>query len=67
MSTRAFGHTGFTGTSIWADPARALFVLLLSNRVHPTRENKRLLSFRAPLHDAVVRALDDDSHAPSTQ
>ena len=67
MSTRAFGHTGFTGTSIWADPARALFVLLLSNRVHPTRENKRLLSFRAPLHAAGVRALDDDSHAPSTQ
>ncbi len=66
MSASAFGHTGFTGTSIWADPARGLFVILLSNRVHPTRENKCILSFRAQLHDAVVRALDR-SHVQSTK
>lgn len=57
MSTEAFGHTGFTGTSLWADPKTKLFVLLLSNRVHPTRENRRILSFRAKLHEAIVRAM----------
>ena len=36
---RSFGHTGFTGTSMWIDPERKLFVILLTNRVHPTREN----------------------------
>jgi CubicO group peptidase (beta-lactamase class C family) len=56
MSARAFGHTGFTGTSIWADPESGIFVILLSNRVHPTRENTRIISFRAKLHEAVVRA-----------
>jgi CubicO group peptidase (beta-lactamase class C family) len=66
MSASAFGHTGFTGTSLWADPAQDLFVILLSNRVHPTRENKRILSFRPQLHDAVVRALDT-SNAQSTK
>ncbi len=57
MSAEAFGHTGFTGTSVWADPKTQLFVVLLSNRVHPTRENRRILEFRAKLHEAVVRAL----------
>ena len=37
MSARAFGHTGFTGTSLWVDPERELFMVLLTNRVHPTR------------------------------
>ena len=39
FSARSFGHTGFTGTSMWMDPERRLFVILLTNRVHPTREN----------------------------
>jgi CubicO group peptidase (beta-lactamase class C family) len=34
MGERAFGHTGFTGTSIWIDPERDLFVIVLSNRIH---------------------------------
>jgi beta-glucosidase-like glycosyl hydrolase/CubicO group peptidase (beta-lactamase class C family) len=58
MSPRAFGHTGFTGTSVWADPEKNMFVILLSNRVHPTRNNQKLLSFRARLHDAVMKAVD---------
>ncbi len=57
MSMRAFGHTGFTGTSIWVDPEQNLFVILLSNRVHPTRENRKIYSFRPRLHDAVMLAL----------
>jgi beta-N-acetylhexosaminidase len=58
MSARAFGHTGFTGTSVWTDPEKNMFVILLSNRVHPTRSNQKLLPFRAALHDAVMKAVD---------
>lgn len=54
----AFGHTGFTGTSIWVDPSRDLFVILLSNRVNPTRMNLRINGVRTALADAVVRVLD---------
>jgi CubicO group peptidase (beta-lactamase class C family) len=57
FSPRAFGHTGFTGTSVWMDPDRQLFLILLSNRVHPTRENRRIGRVRARLADAVVGAL----------
>lgn len=57
MSPRAFGHTGFTGTSLWIDPDNQLIVVLLSNRVHPTRENRKIIQFRPRLHDAVMRAL----------
>jgi len=58
MSSRAFGHTGFTGTSIWIDPSRDLFVILLSNRVNPTRENNRIGGVRTALADAVVGTVD---------
>jgi beta-glucosidase-like glycosyl hydrolase/CubicO group peptidase (beta-lactamase class C family) len=57
FSARAFGHTGFTGTSIWIDPEKEMFVILLTNRVHPTRANDKIRSFRPALHDAVVGAL----------
>jgi len=57
MSPRAFGHTGFTGTSVWADPETGLIVILLTNRVHPTRKNRRILGFRPQLHDAVGKTL----------
>jgi beta-glucosidase-like glycosyl hydrolase/CubicO group peptidase (beta-lactamase class C family) len=57
MSARAFGHTGFTGTSMWMDPERQLFVILLTNRVHPTRENNLIRQARPAVADAVMRAL----------
>ena len=63
MSNRAFGHTGFTGTSIWIDPARDLFVILLTNRVDPTRDNPRLGPVRVQLADAVVSMID--GHGPT--
>jgi beta-N-acetylhexosaminidase len=53
----SFGHTGFTGTSIWVDPDRDLCVILLTNRVHPTRANTKLSGVRPAVHDAVVRAI----------
>jgi beta-N-acetylhexosaminidase len=57
FSYMSFGHTGFTGTSIWVDPERNLFVIFLTNRVHPTRENTKIFNVRPAVHDAVVRAL----------
>ena|SRR5215204_413520 len=54
MSPRAVGHTGFTGTSLWIDPERDLYVVFLTNRVHPSRENNRLQPVRRDFHDAVV-------------
>ncbi|ODS59456.1 MAG: hypothetical protein ABS36_00530 [Acidobacteria bacterium SCN 69-37] len=61
MSPRAIGHTGFTGTSLWIDPARDLYVVLLTNRVHPTRANDTALPIRARVHDAVSEDLERDS------
>lgn len=57
FSPRAIGHTGFTGTSLWIDPERDLYVALLSNRVHPTRANEALRALRPRVHDAVVEDL----------
>lgn len=57
FSKNSFGHTGFTGTSIWADPERNLFVVFLTNRVYPTRKNSKILSIRPLLHDAVIKSL----------
>jgi CubicO group peptidase (beta-lactamase class C family) len=57
MSPTAIGHTGFTGTSLWIDWERDLYVVLLTNRVHPTRENNAIRELRPRLHDAVVEAV----------
>jgi CubicO group peptidase (beta-lactamase class C family) len=57
MSPRAFGHTGFTGTSLWIDPDRAIYAVLLTNRVHPTRGNEAIRQVRPAFHDAVMEAL----------
>ena len=56
MGPHAFGHTGFTGTSIWMDPDQDLFVILLTNRVHPTRENKQIFEVRRWVADFAVQA-----------
>jgi CubicO group peptidase (beta-lactamase class C family) len=56
MSRSAFGHTGFTGTSLWIDPAKDRFVLLLSNRVNPTRERSGIAGVRIAIADAVMGA-----------
>jgi serine-type D-Ala-D-Ala carboxypeptidase len=57
MSPRAFGHTGFTGTSLWIDPEKNVYVVLLTNRVHPTRENNAIKQVRPAVHDAVMSEL----------
>ena len=57
LSRRSFGHTGFTGTSIWMDPDRDLFIILLTNRVNPTRSNTAILRVRARVADLVAEAV----------
>lgn len=57
LSPRAFGHTGYTGTSIWLDPERDLFIILLTNRVNPTRANMAIRRVRPRVADSVVAAL----------
>ena len=56
FSDKSFGHTGYTGTSIWADPETRVFGILLTNRVHPTAENNKLTHFRRLFYDAVAEA-----------
>ena len=58
FSPNSFGHTGFTGTSIWADPDRNLFVVFLTNRVYPTRENTKIQKVRPQLHNAVIKSIE---------
>jgi CubicO group peptidase (beta-lactamase class C family) len=53
----AFGHTGFTGTSIWVDPKHDLYVVLLTNRLNPNSREQRHLKLRRDLHTAVAAAL----------
>ena len=54
LSDSSFGHTGFTGTSIWVDVERDLVIVLLTNRVHPTRENRRIDYARPIIHNVAV-------------
>ncbi|HUQ81148.1 MAG TPA: serine hydrolase [Gemmatimonadaceae bacterium] len=63
LDSRAYGHTGYTGTSIWIDPERQTFVLLLTNRVHAARARrpaKVISDVRADLADAVAAAVVDN-------
>jgi CubicO group peptidase (beta-lactamase class C family) len=60
LSPSSFGHTGFTGTSLWIDPERKLAIVLLSNRVNPTRNNPRLAPLRPALADLIIATLSED-------
>jgi CubicO group peptidase (beta-lactamase class C family) len=53
MGARSFGHLGFTGTSLWIDPDAKVVVALLTNRVHPTRENVAIRAARPKIHDTL--------------
>jgi beta-N-acetylhexosaminidase len=59
LTASAFGHTGFTGTSIWMDPELDLWVVLLTNRVHPTRDNQKHVPLRRAVADAAALAITD--------
>ncbi|MDR2758989.1 MAG: beta-lactamase family protein [Spirochaetaceae bacterium] len=60
MSSRSFGHTGFTGTSLWIDPEKNLYTVLLSNRIHPQRDNMGIFRTRHIFHNLAV--LYRDAH-----
>ena len=57
FSRQTAGHLGFTGTSFWIDLERSVTVILLTNRVHPSRENNLIKEFRPKLHDAIMLEL----------
>jgi CubicO group peptidase (beta-lactamase class C family) len=57
FSSATVGHLGYTGTSFWLDLERSIVVILLSNRVHPNRDNDRIGNFRPKIHDAVMVSL----------
>jgi len=71
LGPNAYGHTGFTGTSIWIDPDRQMFMILLTNRIHAAkakRPAKVISDVRADLSDAAVLAvMDDNTHVAATQ
>lgn len=58
LSPTSIGHTGFTGTSLWIDWERDLYIVFLTNRVHPTRANEAIRQVRPRLHDAVIAGLE---------
>ncbi len=57
LSSRSFGHTGFTGTSIWIDPEKNLFIILLTNRVYPGSKHDEIINFRPVIHNTIIEAL----------
>lgn len=59
FSPQSVGHLGYTGTSLWIDPLRDIVAVLLTNRVHPTRDNKKIKAFRPFFHDAVITAFGE--------
>ena len=60
FSTGSVGHLGFTGTSFWVDPTKGRVVVLLTNRVCPTRENTEIRSFRPEIHDLVMETMGQE-------
>ena len=57
FSDKSFGHTGYTGTSVWGDFEQQTYAVMLSNRVHPTSDNTKIIPWRAKFHDAVHKAI----------
>lgn len=57
FSEKSIGHLGFTGTSFWIDPEKSLIVILLTNRVHPSRDNNSIRGFRPLIHDLIVQSV----------
>ena len=57
FSENSVGHLGFTGTSFWMDLEKNICVVLLTNRIHPTRENDKIRIFRPMIHDAAMEYL----------
>ena len=61
FSAQSFGHLGYTGTSLWIDPARQLSITLLTNRTWPDCGNQAIKQVRPAFHDAVIERLEKQS------
>lgn len=59
MSPGSYGHTGFTGTSVYVDNKTGVYVVLLTNRVHPSREDNRIIAFRRHFHNTIFASLEE--------
>ena len=57
LSSQSVGHLGYAGTSFWIDPEKDLIMVLLTNRVHPTRENTKIRQFRPYFHNQIIEGL----------
>ncbi len=57
FSEDSVGHLGFTGTSVWVDLKKDVIVILLTNRIHPTRNNEKIKGFRPRIHDMIMQEL----------
>ena len=57
FSSKSVGHLGFTGSSVWMDPEQDIIVIFLTNRVHKTRENRKIKFFRPVLHDLILESI----------
>ena len=57
FSASSLGHLGFTGTSFWMDPEKSIIVVLLTNRIHPQRNNEKIRKFRPMIHDLVMESV----------
>jgi len=66
LSVGSVGHTGFTGTSIWMDPQRGVVIVVLGNRINPTRANQRYAGVRRGVGDLVLLALDPELQSPAS-
>ncbi len=64
LSARSFGHTGYTGTSIWIDPELDLFIVLLTNRTYTAASPRSILEVRMDVHEAAAQAITDRDVAP---
>ncbi|WP_456385020.1 serine hydrolase domain-containing protein [Desulfolithobacter sp.] len=62
LSPDSVGHLGFTGTSFWIDPEKETIIVLLTNRVHPSRKNQKIKEFRPWFHDRIITALQEFGH-----
>jgi serine-type D-Ala-D-Ala carboxypeptidase len=60
FSRKSVGHLGFTGTSFWMDLERSVIVILLTNRIHPSRDNTKIKAFRPEIHNAIMKSLSGE-------
>ena len=61
FSSSSYGHLGFTGTSLWIDPEQDIIVVLLTNRIHPTRDKKGMYKIRRDFHNELMKIIGDNN------